>query len=131
MMRRWRRYVAPSAKEAAVMSSEATLRILRMVSEGKISAEEAEKLIEAIEGARPQAREITLLIFEKDKEKPNVRINLPLSLARFAMNFVPASVLAKQEIPADTILAALDQAQPGKVFEVKDEEGKKVEIYLH
>ncbi|MBA7617826.1 hypothetical protein ES703_25144 [subsurface metagenome] len=113
------------------MSSEATLRILRMVSEGKISAEQAEKLIEAIEGARPQAREITLLIFEKDKKKPNVRINLPLSLARFAMNFVPASVLAKQEIPADTILAALDQAQPGKVFEVKDEEGKKVEIYLH
>ncbi|MEA3311380.1 MAG: hypothetical protein U9Q76_04085 [candidate division WOR-3 bacterium] len=113
------------------MSSEATLRILRMVSESKITAEEAEKLLEAIEGACPQAREITILVFEKEKEKPNVRINLPLSLARFAMNFVPASVLAKQEIPADTILKALDEAQPGKVFEVKDEEGKKVEIYLH
>jgi hypothetical protein len=102
-----------------------------MVSESKITAEEAEKLLEVIEGARPQAREITILVFEKEKEKPNVRINLPLSLARFAMNFVPASVLARQEIPADTILKALDQAQPGKVFEVKDEEGKKVEIYLH
>lgn len=113
------------------MSSDATLRILRMVSEGKITALEAEKLIEAIEGVRPQAKEITLLVFEKEKEKPNVRINLPLSLARFAMNFVPASVLAKQKIPADTILKALDEAQPGKVFEVKDEEGKKVEIYLH
>jgi len=125
------RYAVANAKGVSVMSSEATLRILRMVSESKITAEEAEKLLEAIEGARPQAREITILVFEKEKEKPNVRINLPLSLARFAMNFVPASVLAKQEIPADTILKALDEAQPGKVFEVKDEEGKKVEIYLH
>jgi hypothetical protein len=131
LTRQWRKSAAAKARVTVVMSSEATLRILRMVSEGKISAEEAEKLLEAIEGARPRAREITLLVFEKEKQKPNVRINLPLSLARFAMNFIPASVLAKQEIPADTILAALDQAQPGKVFEVKDEEGKRVEIYLH
>lgn len=120
-----------NAKGITAMSSEATLRILRMVSEGKITAEEAEKLLEAIEGAHPEAKSITVLVFEKGKEKPNVRINLPISLARFAMNFIPASVLAKQEIPADTILEALDETQPGKVFEVKDEEGKKVEIYLH
>lgn len=113
------------------MSSDITLRVLRMVSEGKITAEDAEKLLAAIEGVRPHARQITILVFEKGKEKPNVRINLPISLARFAMNFVPASVLAKQEIPADTILRALNEAHPGKVFEIKDEKGKRVEIYLH
>jgi DUF4097 and DUF4098 domain-containing protein YvlB len=115
-----------------VMSNDTTLRILRMVSSGKITAEEAEKLLESIEGARPFAKEITILVFdESNKEKPNVRVNLPISLAKFAMNFVPSSVFSKQEIPADTILKALNEAQPGKVFEVKDIEGKRVEIYLH
>lgn len=114
------------------MSNDSTLRVLRMVSEGKITAEEAEKLLEAIEGAYPEAKSISVLVFESQKDKPNVKINLPISLARFAMNFVPSSVLAKQDIPADAILKALDDARPGKVFEVKDEEeGKRVEIYLH
>lgn len=114
------------------MSNDTTLRILRMVSSGKITAEEAEKLLESIEGARPFAREITILVFDEgNKEKPNVRVNLPISLAKFAMNFVPSSVFSKQEIPAETILKALNEAQPGKVFEVKDNEGKRVEIYLH
>jgi len=127
------KFAAPvtPVRDAIAMSNDATLRILRMVSDGKITAEQAGKLLEAIEGAAPHAKQITLLVFERGKEKPEVRINLPLSLARFAMNFIPASVLAKQEIPAETILSALDEAQPGKVFGIKDEDGKSVEIYLH
>lgn len=113
------------------MSNDATLRILQMLSEGKITAAEAEKLLEAIAGARPEARHITVLVFEKDREKPQIRINLPISLARFAMRFVPASIINKQEIPVDTILTALEEAQPGKVFDLKDESGQRVEIYLH
>lgn len=113
------------------MSNDTTLRILRMVSEGKITADEAGRLLEAIDGARPFASQITVLVFDKTGDKPQVRVNLPISLARFAMRFVPASVMANQEIPAETILAALEEARPGKVFEVKDVEGKRVEIYLH
>lgn len=113
------------------MSNDTTLRILRMVSEGKITAEEAERLLAAIDGARPEAKKITVMVFEDDSQKPKVRINLPISLARFAMQFVPSEVLDKQEIPTEEILRALEEAQPGKVFEVKDDEGKRVEIYLH
>ncbi len=113
------------------MSNDTTLRILRMVSDGKITATQAGQLLEAIDGAKPYAHQITVLVFDKTGDKPQVRVNLPISLARFAMRFVPASVMAKQEIPAETILAALEEAQPGKVFEVKDAEGKRVEIYLH
>lgn len=113
------------------MSNDATLRILQMVSEGKITAAEAERLLEAIAGARPEAKQISILVFEREREKPEIRINLPISFARFAMRFVPASVISKQEIPMDTILAALEEAQPGKVFDLKDESGKRVEIYLH
>jgi len=113
------------------MSNDSTLRILRMVSEGKISAEEAEQLLEAIDGARPEARNITVLVFDKGGEKATVNISLPLSLARFAMNFIPSKVIAEQDIPVDDILNALNSAQPGKVFEVKEEDGRRVEIYLH
>lgn len=113
------------------MSNDATLRILRMVSDGKITAEQAEKLLEVLEGAHPEARQITLLVFDEGKEKPNVRINLPLSLARFVMNFIPEGVIKNQEIPVGEIMAALDEAQPGKVFGIKGEDGKLVEIYLH
>jgi hypothetical protein len=113
------------------MGSDITLRVLRMVSEGKITAEQAEQLLEAIDGASPQAREITLMVFDKDKEKPDVKFSLPLSLARLVMNFIPESVIQKQEIPVETILEAINTAQPGKVFEVKETDGKRVEIYLH
>ncbi len=113
------------------MSNDTTLRILRMVSDGKITAAEAGKLLEAIDGAKPCAHLITVLVFDNKGEKPQFRVNVPISLARFALRFVPASALAKQEIQAETILAALEEAQPGKVFEVKDVDGKRVEIYLH
>lgn len=129
--KRSRRFAAPNEKEANAMSNDATLRILQMVSEGKITAAEAERLLEAIAGARPEAKQISILVFEREREKPEIRINLPISFARFAMRFVPASVISKQEIPMDAILAALEEAQPGKVFDLKDESGKRVEIYLH
>ncbi len=112
------------------MSNDASLRILRMVSEGKITAEQAEKLLEAIEG-NSYAREITLLIFEDNKEIPKAHLNLPLSLAHFIIKLIPNSVFTNQKIPVETILQAMDNPQPGKIFAMKDEEGKSVEIYLH
>ncbi len=69
--------------------SEERLRILRMVEEKKISAEEAAKLLEAIETSdHPQengrAHWLKVRVFQKGSEKPKVRVTLPLSLLKIA-----------------------------------------------
>ncbi len=87
------------------MMSEERARILRMVANGKLSAEEAAELLEALEPApRTEARTASLVeplpvasptgartlvinITEGGDSKVNVRI--PLGLARAAGRFIP------------------------------------------
>ncbi len=69
-------------------------RILKMVEDGKISATDAVKLIEALErsAARPSDRELKKkwvhIRVDKDGER-NVDVKIPLSLLKFGFNFIP------------------------------------------
>jgi hypothetical protein len=69
-------------------------RILKMVEDGKISASDAIKLIEALErsDSRPSDRELRKkwvhIKVDKDGER-NVDVKLPLSLLKFGFNFIP------------------------------------------
>ncbi|WP_027894075.1 SHOCT-like domain-containing protein [Calidithermus chliarophilus] len=96
-------------------------RIMDMVKEGKISVEEAVRLLEAIEppatGPRapagvavmappappaPPARGIArMLRISVNGEGIKVNVNLPVSLAKFASNFIPPD--AKQAMSAQGI----------------------------
>ncbi|MCX7782829.1 MAG: hypothetical protein N2318_04205 [Meiothermus sp.] len=95
-------------------------RIMDMVKEGKISAEEAIRLLEAMDSGRPQtaapspgyayavattpvppkgiARMIRIVV---DGEDVKVKVNVPAALAKFASNFIPPE--AKQQLSAQGI----------------------------
>jgi hypothetical protein len=88
-------------------------RIMDMVQEGKITAEEAIRLLEALESGEPKAegpaagyayelastppsaRGIAKMIRividggDKDGEDVKIKVNIPVSLAKFASNFIP------------------------------------------
>ncbi|MBE3577054.1 MAG: DUF4258 domain-containing protein [Limnochordales bacterium] len=122
---------------------EERLRILQMLQDGKITAEEADRLLEALgEGevragtgvqpaARPRSRFLRIRVAGVDGEKLNA--NIPIQLARFAMRFIPVNAqtrMAEQGIDLDTILAAIEEGADGKIIEATSDDGDRVEIYV-
>ena len=122
-------------------SNEERLKILQMIQDGKISAEEGAKLLEALgaaEGApksRPQAprrpegpRTLRIRVTDMDSGKSKVSVNLPFTLAEAGMGiaarFAPGlSSLNLQE--------AIEARKSGKMIDVIDEEDReRVEIFV-
>lgn len=69
--------------------SEERIRILKMVEEKKITAEQAAKLLEAIESPgsgfqNERAHWLKVRVYEKGSDKPKVRVTVPLSLLKIA-----------------------------------------------
>ena len=126
--------------------SEEKMKILKMLEEGKITAEEAARLLEAIEIPEERAEQdsvsniekaagskkkfLRILVYEDGNfEKPKVRVNIPLQLARFAMKFIPkgegiARVNGKEipigELDIDKLIDLASKIDDGKLIEVDD-----------
>lgn len=127
--------------------SQEKARILKMVEEGKISSEEAVKLLEALEvvpeepvgmvpSAKPRRfmRFLKLRVYEGNLEKPKVNISVPVGLLKLAMKFIPEDARAQindKDIDLDEILQAVDENTQGKLLEVDDADDKtRVEIFI-
>jgi hypothetical protein len=115
--------------------NEERMRILKMLEEGKISVEEATQLIEAVEAPReteivPQGKPKWIKVRVTGAGSEKVNVNVPLSLARIALKFIPPQ--AKDEIEAqgidiDAILNEVTQV--GKLVEVQDGD-EHVEVWI-
>ena len=115
-------------------------RILQMLAEGQISAEEAAELIEALDDAppavakpRPEGPARLLRMYIHDPEDATeVKINLPLALARFALKFIPEqqqAQISEAGFELDELLASLKSETPaGRLVEIEDGDGTRVII---
>ena len=125
------------------MINEERMRILQMIQEGKITAEEGAKLLEAMEETDKEPEQISLpregkslkvKITEINSGSVKVNLSLPLGIARFVKNFIPPAERMKLEdrgIDLDSVFANLDLGTLGKLIEVEDEqEGHKIEIWI-
>jgi len=66
-------------------------RIINMVAEGKISAEEAARLLEALHPkpiSSKMGRKLHILITQEGSEKPKLNLSIPVKLAQFGMKFI-------------------------------------------
>jgi len=119
-------------------TSEERLKILQMIQDGKITAEDGAKLLAALsEGGRRQhpinrqteARYMRVRVTDTVTGKTKVSVNLPLALVgagmNIASNFVP-------EVGNITDLSdAISAGLTGKIVDVIDEEdGEHVEIFI-
>lgn len=113
-------------------------RILDMLAEGKITAAEAEDLMNALYAekdkqvpTRKEAQFLRIRVSEAGKNKVNV--NVPLSLAKVAMKFIPDDAknqMADKNIDLDAIIREIQCGVPaGKIVEVEDGEDR-VEIFI-
>lgn len=115
-------------------------RILQMLAEGQITAEEAAELIEALDDApravaelRPEGPARLLRIYVHDPEDATeVKVNLPLTLARFALKFIPEeqrAQIAEAGFDLDELLASLKSETPeGRLVELEQADGTRVII---
>ena len=119
--------------------SEERARILQMISEGKITAEEGAKLLSALRGsssARPPTRAGTARWFrvrvtDMATGRTKVNVNLPLSLVKAGLKMGARFAPDMEELDWDELTIAIQEGASGKIVEVEDEEdGEKVEVFV-
>ncbi|HOD04923.1 MAG TPA: hypothetical protein PKH92_07750 [Anaerolineaceae bacterium] len=133
------------------VNREERLKILQMLQEGKISAEQATQLLEALEGARTPVppmppvppepplpprvsgagRWLRVRVTDSDTNKVRVNLRLPLSVVesglKMGMRFTPEI----QDIDPQELMGILNSGQIGQVVDVYDEkDGEHVEVFI-
>ncbi len=120
-------------------TNEERMRILKMVDEGKITAEEGAKLLQALGESRKAApaqpttgkssgRWLRVRVTDSETGKPKATVNLPLGLVDAGFNI--ASKYAP-DIAFDELIEAVQSGAEGKIIDVYDEEdGEHIEIFI-
>ena len=78
-------------------------KIIDMLANGKIDANQAEELLRAISSKRKSSRmtekrKFVFEIMEQDSEKKIVHIDLPVTLLRSGLNFIPKEAVINAKI---------------------------------
>ena len=125
-------------------TTEERMRILRMIQEGKITADEGAKLLAALRESRKEARPNTGMVFSGNRSgkgmlrvrvtdmvtgKAKVSVNLPVGLVDAGMSI--ASQYAP-DVNFSQIADAIRSGQmEGKIVDVVDEEdGEHIEVFI-
>jgi hypothetical protein len=124
--------------EDSMASNAERMTILRMIEQGKISAEDGARLLTAL-GERDEAeqkprpnvfnssRSLQVRVGDLTTNRQKVNVNLPVGLLQLAWRWLPASAQAHIE----QVQAAIDAGHIGRLLEVVDQDsGVRVEITL-
>ena len=128
-------------------TNEERMKILKMVEESKISAEDGAKLLAALSSANGNgnataqqfanvkggsgARWLRIRVTSIATGQPKVNVNLPIALvnvgAKIAGKFAPET----DALEWNQIVEAIKSGAQGKIIEVTDDEdGERVEIFV-
>jgi hypothetical protein len=114
-------------------------RILQMVSEGKITAEQGVKLLNALRGAkagtgRPgegSPRWVRIRVTDMATGRTRVNVNLPFSLVTAATKLGARFSPQTEDLDWEELIAAIKEGASGKIVDVEDDEGgEKVEVFV-
>jgi hypothetical protein len=126
-------------------TAEERLKILKMIQEGKITADEGAKLLKALttSSQKPQrkptaqspggARWLRVRVTDMSSGKAKVNVNLPLKLVDAGLNI--AAQFAPEDIEVaglmDAVNEAIDDNLVGKIVDVVDgEDGEHIEVFI-
>jgi hypothetical protein len=130
------------------MSNEERLKILKMVSDGILSIDEAEKLLDVLDDKKSTDQQSTaveenwavtgkkgkwlrIIVSEANSGNKKVNLRIPSSLISAGLKIASKYAPEMQGIDANEIMNALNQDVQGKFIDVEDgEDGEHVEIYI-
>lgn len=127
--------------------NEERMRILKMIQEGQISAEEGARLIEALEGGRNEevkptadsgqgstGRLLKIRVVDSVTGREKINLNVPIGLAKMLSSFIPETQREQLEshgVRLDEVLQAVESGQIGKIVDMTDNDrGDRVEISI-
>ncbi len=118
-------------------TTEERMRILQMVSEGKITAQDAARLLEAMSQAdqqqsgSPPARWLHVRVTDTTAAKTKTDITIPIHIVQMGIK-LGARLAGEQRLSSyDEVIQALQSGQTGKILEAEDvESGERVEIFV-
>jgi len=123
--------------------SEDRARVLQMVNEGKITAEEGARLLAAMRAPQearpyPQRESPTgkptwfhVRVTNLETGRAKVNVNLPLGLVKAGVKIGAHFKPDISEVDWDEVLAAIEEGASGKLVEVEDEDGgERVEVFV-
>lgn len=124
------------------------LTILKMVEEGKITVDEASKLLQAVEDKNQELALVTkandssertakwIKIKVLDEDGTRVNVNLPIALVDVAFKIAKASdsnfdvKLGNVNVDIDAIIKMIQEGAEGKIVDIESGDGTKVEIVI-
>jgi hypothetical protein len=127
-------------KEITMTTTEERMKILKMVQEGKITAEEGARLLEALKPAAPQqlasarrGRWLRVRVTETGSGRSKVNVNVPMRLVEAGLGI--AAQYAPEEVEIgdlmNAVTEALNDGMTGKIVDVvDDEDGEHIEVFV-
>lgn len=123
-----------------MVSSEERLRILNMLQEGKITAEEAHRLLSALSQAAPKSgpapsgrgpRQLRVRITDSSNGRNKVNVSIPMGLVNIGLKMGARFIPSDADIDIEELKQAVEQGRTGKIVEFEDlETGERVEVWL-
>ena len=129
--------------------SEERKKILNMVAEGKLTPEEADRLLGALKESQEKARFFRVRVYDRNKQKEKVKVDIPIAVLKLGSKisaafkgFVPAGskidvhgkeIMLDELTPEmiDKIIAEISDGGTYKLVEVADDEKDEfVEVYI-
>lgn len=119
-------------------TTEERLKVLKMLEEGKISSEDAARLLKTLSrtaeagpprAAEGEARWMRVRVTDKRSGKSTVNVNLPVDLVNVGLRIGAHFVPEMDAVDMEEVFQALRQGMTGKIVDVDDEE-ERVEVYL-
>ena len=132
-------------KEGNNMSlSDERMQILKMLEERTITAEEAAKLLSALEAGAKQEEEaskprslgretrwLRIRVTDQTSGKQKVNVNVPMSLVNVGMKIGAKFIPQDEDFDLNEIFEAIKSGAEGKIVEVEDDgDGERVEIFV-
>ena len=129
---------AVQSNEDDMASSAERMTILRMIEQGKISAEDGARLLAALgsrqeaESSRPlnvfdTSRLLQVRVTDLATNRHKVNVNVPVGLFQLIWRWLPASA----QVEIEQVQRAIESGASGRLVEVVDQEsGVRVEIAL-
>jgi len=120
-------------------TAEERMRILQMIQEGKVTAEEGARLLQALGSSTrntppPPARDPRLLrvrITDVNSGKTKVNVNIPMSLVNVGIKLGARFTPSHADVNYDEIMDAIKSGASGKLVDIEDNEsGEHVEIWV-
>ena len=122
-------------------SSEERMKILKMIEEGKLSAEEGTKLLAALSERLPLsprapgmpggAKWLRIRVTDTRSGRSKASVQIPLALVDAGLKIGAHFAPEVEGVDMSYVMEALRSGMTGKIIDVTDEEdGEHVEIYV-